>query len=49
MGGSAMQEGRDLGIYVYVKLIHFVVKKKLTHHCKVNTTTKMLKIIIIIK
>ena len=29
-----MQEGRDMGIYVYVQLIHFVTKQKLTHHCK---------------
>ena len=28
-----MQEG-DMGIYLYVKLIHFVIKQKLTHHCK---------------
>ena len=25
---------RDLGTYVYVQLIHFVLKQKLTHHCK---------------
>ena len=25
---------RDMGIYVYVQLIHFVIKQKLTHHCK---------------
>ena len=29
-----MQEGRDMGIYVYVQLINFVIKQKLTHHCK---------------
>ena len=33
-GGREMQEGGDLGIYVYVGLIHFVIKQKLTHHCK---------------
>ena len=27
-------EGRDMGIYVYVQLIHFFIKQKLTHHCK---------------
>ena len=27
-------EGGDMGIYVYVELIHFVIKQKLTHHCK---------------
>ena len=29
-----MQEGRDMGIYVYVNLVHFVIKQKLTYHCK---------------
>ena len=24
----------DMGIYVYVQLIHFVIKQKLTYHCK---------------
>ena len=33
-GGREMQEGGDMGIYVYVQLIHFVIKQKLTHHCK---------------
>ena len=33
-GGRETQEGRDMGIYVYVQLIHFVIKQKLTHHCK---------------
>ena len=33
-GRRETQEGRDMGIYVYVQLIHFVVKQKLTHHCK---------------
>ena len=28
------QEGGDMGIYVYVQLIQFVIKQKLTHHCK---------------
>ena len=23
-----------MGIYVYVYLIHFVIKQKLTHHCR---------------
>ena len=31
-GGRETQEGRDMG--TYVSLIHFVVKQKLTHHCK---------------
>ena len=26
--------GGDMGIHVYVLLIHFVIKQKLTHHCK---------------
>ena len=29
-GGREMQEGRDMGTYVYVYLIHFVIKQKLT-------------------
>ena len=33
-GGRETQEGRDMGIYVYVWLIHFVIQQKLTHHCK---------------
>ena len=33
-GGRETQEGGDMGIYVYVELIHFVIKQKLTHHCK---------------
>ena len=33
-GGREMQEGGDMGIYVYVELIHFVIKQKLTYHCK---------------
>ena len=33
-GGRKMQEGGDMGIYVYVELIHFIVQQKLTQHCK---------------
>ena len=33
-GGKEMQEGGDMGIYVYVYLIHFVIQQKLTQHCK---------------
>ena len=33
-GGREMQAGRDMGIYVCVELIHFVIKQKLTQHCK---------------
>ena len=36
-GGRDMQEGGDMGLYVYVWLIHFVIKQKLT------TTTKKTK------
>ena len=32
--GREMQEGGDMGIYVYVKLIHFVIQQKLTQHRK---------------
>ena len=33
-GREGDARGRDMGIYVYVYLIHFVIKQKLTHHCK---------------
>ena len=33
-GGRETQEGRDMGIHVYVNLIHFVIKEKVTYHCK---------------
>ena len=33
-GGREMQEGGVMGIYVYIKLIHFVIQQKLTQHCK---------------
>ena len=33
-GGSETQEGGDMGIYVYLELIHFVIQQKLTQHCK---------------
>ena len=33
-GGRETQEGGDMRIYVHVELIHFVIKQKLTHHCK---------------
>ena len=33
-GGREKHEGGDMRIYVYVKLIHFVVQQKLTQHCK---------------
>ena len=33
-GQRETQEGGDIGIYVYVQLIDFVIKQKLTHHCK---------------
>ena len=34
VGGREMQGGGDMGTYVYVWLIHFVVEQKLTHHCE---------------
>ena len=34
-GGRETQEGGDMGIYVNVYLIHFVIQQKLIHHCKV--------------
>ena len=33
-GGREAQEGGDMGIYIYIQLIHFVVQQKLTEHCK---------------
>ena len=33
-GGREMQEGGDMGIYVCIQLIHFVIQKKVTQHCK---------------
>ena len=33
-GEREMQEGGDMGMYVYIKLNHFVVQQKLTQHCK---------------
>ena len=32
--GRETQERGDMGIYVYVKLIRFATKQKLTHNCK---------------
>ena len=32
-GVREAQEGGDMGIYVYIQLIHFVVKQKLTQCC----------------
>ena len=32
--GRDTQDGGDMGMYVYVQLIHFVIKQKLTLHCK---------------
>ena len=33
-GGRETQEGGDMGIYICIQLIHFVIQQKLTHHCK---------------
>ena len=33
-GGREAQEGGDMGIYVYLQLIHFVVPQKLTQYWK---------------
>ena len=33
-GGRETKEGEDMGIYVYIQLIHFVIKQKLTQRCK---------------
>ena len=42
-GGRETQEGGDMGIYVYVQLIHFVIQQKLTHHCKQLYSNKDVK------
>ena len=42
-GGRETQEGGDMGIYIYVELIHFVIKQKLTHHCKALYSNKDVK------
>ena len=36
-GRRETQEGGDIGIYVYVQLIYFVIKQNLTHSCKAIT------------
>ena len=33
-GGRETQDEGDMGIYVYVQLIQFVIQEKLTQHCK---------------
>ena len=33
-GGREAQEGGDMGIYVYMELIHFVIHQKVTQHFK---------------
>ena len=33
-GRRETQEGGDMGIYVYIQLIHFILQQKLTQHCK---------------
>ena len=43
VGGRETQEGRDMGTYVHVQRIHFVIKQKLTHHCKAIILQKRLK------
>ena len=43
-----MQEGGDMGIYVYIWLSHFVVQQKLTQYCEaiILQQRSILKIII---
>ena len=33
-GGRETQEGGDMGTYVYIQLIHFVIQQELTQNCK---------------
>ena len=42
-GGRETQEGGDMGIYVYVYLVHLVIKQKLTHHYKQVYSNKDVK------
>ena len=35
-GVRETQEGADMGIYVYIYLIHFVIQQQLTQHCKAS-------------
>ena len=42
-GGRETQEGGDTGTYVYVQLIHFVIKQKLTHYVKQLYSNKDVK------
>ena len=46
--GRETQEGGDMGIYVCIWLIHFVVQQKLTQYCEAIISNKVLlkKIII---
>ena len=34
LGVREVQEGGDMGIYVYTQLIHLVIQQKLTQRCK---------------
>ena len=42
-GEREMQEAGDMGIYVYVSVIHFVKNQKLAHHCKQLYSNKNVK------
>ena len=42
-GGREAQEGEDMGIYVCIWLIHFVVQQKLTQYCKAIILQKRFK------
>ena len=33
-GGKETQEGGDMGMYVYTRLIHFVVQQRLAQYCE---------------
>ena len=36
-GGREAQEGGEMGVYVCIWLIHFVVQQKLTQYCEAIT------------
>ena len=39
-GGREMQEGGDMGIYLYIQLIHLIIEQKLIQHCKASIRQK---------
>ena len=42
---SLMTKRSGMGIYVYIKLIHFIVQQKLTQHCRAITCVLSLSVV----